>query len=110
MLLTIFLHLIHLTPCVTQAVQIQKEELYAEPSYFYQPAQHCLGAVLLQQGKTEEASALYEEDLKALPSNVWSQVGSSQSRVQLQGKTQGVDSALSEVSDPRQATSCPAFF
>ena len=101
-----------LTACATQAVLIQNEELYAEPSYFYQPAQHCLGAVLLQQGRVDEASTLYEEDLKSLPGNAWSLVGRNQSRLQLQSKTGGI-STLPEVSDPKtqgQATSCPAFF
>ena len=44
-----------------QAEEIEREELYAEPSYFYQPARQCEGAILLQQGRFDEAARVYRE-------------------------------------------------
>ena len=96
---------------------IEGEELYAEPSYFYQPAKQCLGAVLMQQGRAPEAEVVYREDLGKFPDNVWSLVG-----LELAGHGGGpkagggaapppaLTRALGDA-DPKAdlSTSCPAF-
>lgn len=54
---------------------------YDEPWGWMQPARHALGALLLEQGRIEEAEAIYREDLglggsltraQVHPDNVWS--------------------------------------
>ena len=54
---------------------------YDEPWGWMQPVRHALGALLLEQGRTEEAEAVYREDLgiggtltraQIHPDNVWS--------------------------------------
>lgn len=45
---------------------------YDEPWGWMQPARHALGALLLEQGRVSEAEAVYREDLKRRPENVWS--------------------------------------
>jgi tetratricopeptide (TPR) repeat protein len=37
-----------------------------------QPVRHALGALLLEQGRIDEAEAVYREDLKRHPENGWS--------------------------------------
>ena len=92
-----------MTLFVLQAVDVQKEELYAEPSYFYQPAKPCLGAVLQQQGRVAEAEAVFREDLKELPGNAWSMEGLKQA-------VKGTPSqGLAGLPGDKAATSCPAF-
>ncbi|MCB1043162.1 MAG: tetratricopeptide repeat protein [Acidobacteria bacterium] len=44
---------------------------YDEPWGWMQPARHALGALLLEQGKIEEAESVYLADLKRHPKNVW---------------------------------------
>jgi tetratricopeptide (TPR) repeat protein len=36
-----------------------------------QPARHALGALLLEQGRLEEAEIVYREDLEIHPNNGW---------------------------------------
>jgi tetratricopeptide (TPR) repeat protein len=57
---------------------------YDEPWGWMQPTRHALGALLLEQGRTEEAEAVYREDLglggglprsSIHPDNVWSLKG-----------------------------------
>ena len=81
-----------------QAVDIQKEELYAEPSYFFQPAKPCLGAVLLEEGRKAEAEEMFLEDLRELPENAWSLAGLQE----VKGKAVAKSGA-------RVSSSCPAF-
>jgi Flp pilus assembly protein TadD len=37
-----------------------------------EPVRHALGALLLEQGRLEEAEAVYTEDLRLHPGNGWS--------------------------------------
>jgi predicted Zn-dependent protease len=68
-----------------QAVQVEDELRYNEPSDWHYPVRHSLGAVLLAAGLPAEAEAVYLEDLRRNPENGWSLVGLSQSLRQ-QGK------------------------
>jgi tetratricopeptide (TPR) repeat protein len=45
---------------------------YDEPSPWMQPVRHALGALLLEQGKVEEAEAVYRADLAKHKENGWS--------------------------------------
>jgi tetratricopeptide (TPR) repeat protein len=62
-----------------QAVKIQDSMPYSEPPPFFFPVRQALGAVLLAQGKSKEAEAVYREDLRRYPKNGWSLFGLSQS-------------------------------
>ena len=54
-----------------QAVERDDALNYDEPWGWMQPARHALGALLLEQGRREEASRVYTEDLKRHPKNPW---------------------------------------
>jgi tetratricopeptide (TPR) repeat protein len=67
-----------------RAVELDDALLYDEPWGWIQPSRHALGALLLEQGRTEEAEAVYREDLglggnlsraTIHPDNVWSLQG-----------------------------------
>lgn len=45
---------------------------YDEPWGWFQPVRHALGALLLEQGKVEEAEKVYRRDLEIHPGNGWS--------------------------------------
>jgi tetratricopeptide (TPR) repeat protein len=45
---------------------------YDEPWGWMQPARHALGALLLEQNRTDEAEQVYRADLKRHPHNPWS--------------------------------------
>jgi tetratricopeptide (TPR) repeat protein len=54
----------------------QEDKLaYDEPSAWFFPVRHMLGAVLLQSGKAKEAESVYREDLKRNPDNGWALYG-----------------------------------
>jgi tetratricopeptide (TPR) repeat protein len=64
-----------------RAVALEDELPYDEPWGWMQPTRHALGALLLEQGRVEEAEAVYREDLglggrlpraQIHPDNVWS--------------------------------------
>jgi tetratricopeptide (TPR) repeat protein len=65
---------------------------YVEPSDWYVPARHNLGAALLALGRAPEAEAVYRKDLEVYPANGWSLAGLSQS-LRAQGKTTAADQA-----------------
>jgi hypothetical protein len=44
---------------------------YDEPWGWMQPVRHALGALLLEQGRIEEAEAVYRQDLVRHPENGW---------------------------------------
>jgi cytochrome c-type biogenesis protein CcmH/NrfG len=43
-----------------------------------QPVRHALGALLLEQGRVDDAETVYREDLKRHPENGWSLSGLSE--------------------------------
>src|SRR5256714_12918789 len=64
---------------------MQVAMLFFAPPAGYYPSRHSLGAVLLQQGKADEAEVVYREDLKRFPENGWALFGLMQS-LRAQGK------------------------
>jgi tetratricopeptide (TPR) repeat protein len=60
---------------LTRAVAAEDRLAYDEPSEWYFPARHLLGAQLLIAGRTREAEAVYREDLKRNPHNGWALYG-----------------------------------
>ncbi|MEM8731205.1 MAG: hypothetical protein AAGF79_14940 [Pseudomonadota bacterium] len=67
-----------------QSVALEDDLPYDEPWGWMQPARHALGALLFEQGRLEEAEAVYREDLglggalsraSVHPDNVWSLKG-----------------------------------
>jgi tetratricopeptide (TPR) repeat protein len=68
------------------AVKAEDELRYNEPSDWYYPARHHLGAVLLSAGRAAEAQAVFEEDLRRNPDNGWALAGLAESQ-RKQGQT-----------------------
>ena len=62
-----------------QAVSMEDGLAYDEPSDWFFPARHLLGAALLRAGQASEAEAVYREDLRRNPENGWSLFGLAQS-------------------------------
>jgi tetratricopeptide (TPR) repeat protein len=54
-----------------EAVAVEDELLYMEPPHWYYPVRHSLGAVLLQQGRANDAEAVFRRDLERFPENTW---------------------------------------
>lgn len=63
-----------------EAVALQDGLPYMEPPYWYYPVRQTLGAVLLQQGRAEEAAAVFEQALAETPRNGWVLWGLAQAR------------------------------
>ena len=61
-----------------QAAQQEDRLAYDEPSAWFFPVRHMLGAQLLKLGKAREAEAVYREDLKRNPDNGWALYGLAQ--------------------------------
>jgi tetratricopeptide (TPR) repeat protein len=55
-----------------EGVRLDDGLRYDEPHGWMQPARHALGALLLEQGRVEEAETVYREDLRRHPNNAWS--------------------------------------
>jgi tetratricopeptide (TPR) repeat protein len=62
-----------------EAVRQEDALNYNEPSDWYYPVRHHLGAALLAAGRTAEAQAVYEEDLRRNPENGWALLGLAES-------------------------------
>jgi len=58
-----------------QAVRRDDGLRYDEPRGWMQPVRHSLGALLLEQGRVEEAEVVYREDLRINPNNGWALLG-----------------------------------
>ena len=72
---------------LAEAVVREDKLSYDEPSGWFFPARHPLGAALLAAGKPAEAEAVYREDLRRNPENGWSLFGLAKA-LELQGKTE----------------------
>ena len=59
------------------AVERDAKLVYDEPWGWMMPARHALGALLLEQGESVEAEAVYREDLKVYKNNLWALLGLS---------------------------------
>jgi len=57
------------------AVRLEDELVYDEPPGWMQPARHALGALLVVDGRAEEAERVYRADLERHPANGWSLTG-----------------------------------
>ena len=57
------------------AVERDTKLVYDEPWGWMMPARHALGALLLEQGESMEAEAVYREDLKVYKNNLWALLG-----------------------------------
>lgn len=69
-----------------RAVSLEGTLSYTEPTDWYYPARHNLGAVLLEAGQPKAAEQVYRRDLEVFPNNGWSLIGLAQS-LEAQGKT-----------------------
>jgi len=69
-----------------RAVHNEDQLGYNEPSDWFFPARHVLGAQLLLAHRAAEAEAVYRDDLKRNPANGWALYGLS-AACQAQGKT-----------------------
>jgi len=58
-----------------KAVTLEDALAYDEPSDWMQPVRHALGALLLAEGRAEEAEAVYRADLRKTSTNGWSLLG-----------------------------------
>jgi tetratricopeptide (TPR) repeat protein len=79
-----------------RAVSLEENLRYDEPPGWMQPVRHALGALLLADGRSAEAEAVYRADLVRHPSNAWSLLGLRQA-LQKQGKTREADALAKEV-------------
>ena len=61
-----------------RAIRYEDTLIYQEPSDWHAPVRHNLGVVLLEAGRADEAEAVFWEDLKKNPENVWSLAGLAQ--------------------------------
>ncbi len=64
---------------LTEAAAKEDQLAYDEPSDWFFPVRHLLGAALLGAGKAQEAEAVYREDLRRHPDNGWALYGLWQS-------------------------------
>lgn len=62
-----------------EAVKLEEALAYQEPSDWFVPARHHLGAVLLEVGRAREAEQVYRADLASYPDNGWSLYGLARS-------------------------------
>jgi len=58
-----------------EAVALQDALVYSEPPDWILPVRHPLGAVLLREGRGQQAEAVFRADLAALPDNGWGLFG-----------------------------------
>jgi tetratricopeptide (TPR) repeat protein len=69
-----------------EAVRRDDSLNYDEPWGWMQPARHALGALLLEQGRLDEAEGVYREDLRRRPHNIWALRGLTEALAR-QGKS-----------------------
>lgn len=64
---------------LTEAAAKEDHLAYDEPSAWFFPVRHLLGAQLLQLGRARQAEAVYRQDLARNPDNGWALYGLAQS-------------------------------
>jgi tetratricopeptide (TPR) repeat protein len=84
---------------------------YDEPWGWMEPVRHALGALLLEQGRVEEAEAVYREDLAIHPNNGWALHGLAEclrrsGRAEEAAKTEGLFRVAWKDADTVIAASC----
>lgn len=73
-----------------EAVALEDKLVYDEPPGWMHPVRHALGALLIADGKADQAVAVYAEDLARNRENGWALIGSEQS-LRAQSKTAEAD-------------------
>lgn len=58
-----------------KAIAIEDDLMYMEPPEWVQPVRHALGAILVDNGRFDEAEKVYRADLREWPENGWSLFG-----------------------------------
>jgi len=91
------------------ATQAEDELNYNEPSDWYYPTRHHLGAALIAAGQGAEAQAVYEADLRRNPGNGWALAGLAAS-LKLQGKTADAADARQRQQKAWERADVPAPF
>jgi tetratricopeptide (TPR) repeat protein len=86
---------------LNSAALLEDKLAYDEPSAWFFPVRHLLGAQLLKQGKPAEAEAVYREDLRRNPNNGWALYGLAQS-LTLQNKLSAAAKAQSRFKEAWQ--------
>lgn len=76
-----------------EAIAREDQLRYAEPPDWLRPVRHTLGAVLVSEGRVEEAEKVYLEDLAKYPHNGWSLYGLARS-LELCGKEREAAAAM----------------
>jgi tetratricopeptide (TPR) repeat protein len=73
-----------------EAVALEDKLVYDEPPGWMHPVRHALGALLIADGKADQAVAVYEEDLVRNRENGWALIGSEQA-LRAQSKAKEAD-------------------
>ena len=58
-----------------KAVNVEEKIVYAEPAPWMMPARHAYGALLVVDGKYQEAEKIFIRDLEIYPANGWALLG-----------------------------------
>eukprot|EP00873_Tetraselmis_striata_P022217 jgi/Tetstr1/442481/TSEL_030581.t1 len=102
---------------LAEGAEMEAEMEYMEPIRVHQPIRQCLGKVLLDAGRHEDAEDCYRKDLSEYPANAWSLLGLAHSLAG-QGRASEAASAITRhkrawaQADDRVAnmrSSCPSF-
>ena len=94
-----------------QGIEAEDALVYDEPPGWMLPVRHALGALLMADGKFEEAQQIYHEDMARNRNNGWGLIGLQQS-LKAQGKTDeaiALNSSLTKAwwrADVRPTSSC----
>jgi tetratricopeptide (TPR) repeat protein len=92
-----------------KGVELEDTLSYDEPPDWMQPVRHALGALLLAEGRHDEAKAVYLEDLTKYPENGWALLGLSKAMEAAGEDTTAVDARRARVwtrNDVRPVASC----
>jgi tetratricopeptide (TPR) repeat protein len=79
---------------LSDALALEDALPYMEPPFSYLPTRHLLGKALLEAGRSEEAAAVYRDDLRRHPHNGWALRGLLQSLAALGEDTADVRQRL----------------
>lgn len=80
-----------------RGVELEEQLNYDEPPDWMQPVRHALGALLMAEGRHEEAKAVYLEDLEKYPENGWALLGLSKAMEAAGQDTTAVDARRARV-------------